>query len=110
METTLAQLSSCLGFMRESLKTGSQEEVLSMKSSVVRTSQASEGTDHTISSRHVDTQYRSKCNIFSLGRCRHSIVQLYMGKYQHLVFRTDMWAHFSLSIALAICRFFCFLV
>ena len=36
LETTLAQLSSCLGFMRESLKTGSQEEVLSMKSSVVK--------------------------------------------------------------------------
>ena len=36
LETTLAQLSSHLGFMRESLKTGSQEEVLSMKSSVVK--------------------------------------------------------------------------
>ena len=36
LETTLAQLSSCLGFMRESLKTGSQEEVLLMKSSVVK--------------------------------------------------------------------------
>ena len=36
LETTLAQLSSCLGFMRESLKTGSQEEVLSVKSSVVK--------------------------------------------------------------------------
>ena len=36
LETTLAQLSSCLGFMRGSLKTGSQEEVLSMKSSVVK--------------------------------------------------------------------------
>ena len=36
LETTLAQLSSCLGFMKESLKTGSQEEVLSMKSSVVK--------------------------------------------------------------------------
>ena len=36
LETTLAQLSSCLGFMRESLKTGSQEEVLSTKSSVVK--------------------------------------------------------------------------
>ena len=36
LETTLAQLSSCLGFMRESLKTGSQEEVLSIKSSVVK--------------------------------------------------------------------------
>ena len=35
LETTLAQLSSCLGFMKESLKTGSQEEVLLMKSSVV---------------------------------------------------------------------------
>ena len=34
LETTLAQLSSCLGFMKESLKTGSQEEVLSMKASV----------------------------------------------------------------------------
>ena len=32
LETILAQLSSCLGFMRESLKTGSHEEVLSMKS------------------------------------------------------------------------------
>ena len=36
LETTLAQLSSCLGFMKESFKTGSQEEVLSMKSSVVK--------------------------------------------------------------------------
>ena len=36
LETTLAQLSSCLGFMRESLKTCSQEEVLSMKSSVAK--------------------------------------------------------------------------
>ena len=36
LETTLAQLSSCLGFMKESLKTGSHEEVLSMKSSVVK--------------------------------------------------------------------------
>ena len=36
LETTLAQLGSCLGFMTESLKTGSQEEVLSMKSSVVK--------------------------------------------------------------------------
>ena len=36
LETTLAQLSSCLGFMRESLKTGSQEEVLSMKTSVAK--------------------------------------------------------------------------
>ena len=36
LETTLAKLSSCLGFMRESLKTGSQEEVLSIKSSVVK--------------------------------------------------------------------------
>ena len=36
LETTLAQLSSCLGFMKESLKTGSQEEILSMKSSVVK--------------------------------------------------------------------------
>ena len=36
LETTLAQLSSCLGFMRESLKTGGQEEVLSMKSSVIK--------------------------------------------------------------------------
>ena len=36
LETILAQLSSCLGFMRESLKTGSQEEVLSVKSSVVK--------------------------------------------------------------------------
>ena len=36
LETTLAQLSRCLGFMRESLKTGSQEEVLLMKSSVVK--------------------------------------------------------------------------
>ena len=36
LETTLAQLSGCLGFMRESLKTGSQEEVLLMKSSVVK--------------------------------------------------------------------------
>ena len=36
LETTLAQLSSCLSFMKESLKTGSQEEVLSMKSSVVK--------------------------------------------------------------------------
>ena len=36
LETTLAQLSSCLGFVRESLKTGSQEEVLSVKSSVVK--------------------------------------------------------------------------
>ena len=36
LETTLTQLSSCLGFMRESFKTGSQEEVLSMKSSVVK--------------------------------------------------------------------------
>ena len=34
LETTLSQLSSCLGFMRESLKTGSQEEVLLMKNSV----------------------------------------------------------------------------
>ena len=36
LETTLAQLSSCVGFMRESLKTGSQEEVLLMKSSVAK--------------------------------------------------------------------------
>ena len=36
LETILAQLSSCLGFMRESLKTGSQEEVLLMKNSVVK--------------------------------------------------------------------------
>ena len=36
LETTLAQLNSCLGFMRESLKTGSQEEVMSMKSTVVK--------------------------------------------------------------------------
>ena len=36
LETTLAKLSSCLGFMRGSLKTGSQEEVLLMKSSVVK--------------------------------------------------------------------------
>ena len=36
LETTLAQLSSCLGFMKESLKTGGQEEVLSMKRSVVK--------------------------------------------------------------------------
>ena len=36
LETTLAQLSSCLGFMKESLKTASQEEVLSMKSTVVK--------------------------------------------------------------------------
>ena len=36
LETTLAQLSSCLGFMKDSLKTGSQEEVLLMKSSVVK--------------------------------------------------------------------------
>ena len=36
LETTLAQLSSCQGFMRESLKTGSQEEALLMKSSVVK--------------------------------------------------------------------------
>ena len=36
LETTLAQLNSCLGFMGESLKTGSQEEVLSMKTTVVK--------------------------------------------------------------------------
>ena len=36
LEITLAQLSSCLRFVRESLKTGSQEEVLLMKSSVVK--------------------------------------------------------------------------
>ena len=36
LETTLAQLSSCLGVMRESLKTSSQEEVLSLKSTVVK--------------------------------------------------------------------------
>ena len=36
LETTLAQLSSCLGYMRKSLKTGSQEEVLLMKSSLVK--------------------------------------------------------------------------
>ena len=36
LETTLAQLSSRLGFMKDSLKTGSQEEVLLMKSSVVK--------------------------------------------------------------------------
>ena len=36
LETTLAQLSSCLGFMRESLETGNEEEVLSMKSLVVK--------------------------------------------------------------------------
>ena len=36
LETTLAQLSSCIDFMRESLKTGSQVEVLSMKNSVVK--------------------------------------------------------------------------
>ena len=36
LKTTLAQLSSCLDFMRESPKTGSQEEVLLMKSSVVK--------------------------------------------------------------------------
>ena len=36
LETILSKLSSCLGFMRESLKTGSQEEVLLMKSSVVK--------------------------------------------------------------------------
>ena len=35
LETAMSQLSSCLGFMKESLETGSQEEVLSMKSSVV---------------------------------------------------------------------------
>ena len=36
LETTLAQLSSCLCFMKESLKTGSQEEVLSMKTTVAK--------------------------------------------------------------------------
>ena len=36
LETTLAHLSSCLRFMKESLKTGSQEEVLSMKTAVVK--------------------------------------------------------------------------
>ena len=36
LETTLAQLSSCLGFVRESFKTGSQEEALSTKNSVVK--------------------------------------------------------------------------
>ena len=36
LETTLAQLSSCLGSMKKSLTTGSQEEVLSMRSSVVK--------------------------------------------------------------------------
>ena len=36
LETTLAQLNSCLGFMKNSLKTGSHEEVLSMKSAVFK--------------------------------------------------------------------------
>ena len=36
LETTLAQLSSCVVFMKESLKTGSQDEVLSMKTAVVK--------------------------------------------------------------------------
>ena len=36
LETTLAHLNSSLCFMKESLKTGSQEEVLSMKTTVVK--------------------------------------------------------------------------
>ena len=36
IETTLAQLSSCLGFIRESLETGSQGEVLMMKQMIVK--------------------------------------------------------------------------
>ena len=57
LETTLAQLSSFLGFMKESLKTaGSQEEVLSMKTTVVK--QVKELTTH-IPSRHVEAQHRS---------------------------------------------------
>ena len=36
IETTLAQLCSCLHFMRESLKTGSEEDVLMMKTNTVK--------------------------------------------------------------------------
>ena len=35
LETTLAQLNSCLGFMKESLTTGSQDEVLLVKTKVI---------------------------------------------------------------------------
>ena len=56
LETTLAQLSSCLDFMMESHQDwqsgrGAVDEELS--------SQASEGTDHHIPSRHVEAQHRS---------------------------------------------------
>ena len=36
IETTLARVGSCIGFMRESLQTGSQGEVLLMKTAVVK--------------------------------------------------------------------------
>ncbi len=54
METIQAQLNSCLHFVTDSLKTGSQGEVLKIKITIVKikitiVKHASQGTDHSIS-------------------------------------------------------------
>ncbi len=48
METIQTQLNSCLHFVTDNLKTGSQGEVLKMKTTVVK--QVKELTNHTYSS------------------------------------------------------------
>ena len=81
IETIQAQLSSCLLFMRENLKTGNQGEVLMMKSTTVR--QVKELTTD-IPTRHVGAKHRSRHHLFSISRS-HCRVSETMGKcVQHV--------------------------
>ena len=65
MEIIQAQLSSCLNFVWESLETESQGDVLTMKRSIVK--QVEELT------RHFESQYRNRHEIFLLARCYHGL-------------------------------------
>ena len=73
LETTLAHLSSCLRFMKESLKTGSQEEVLSMKTAVVK--QVKELTT-TFPPDMLKPSAEAGQYIFSLRECHYRMSKL----------------------------------
>ena len=50
IETALAQLNSCLHFMRESIKVGNEIDALMVRANTM----SSERTHHSIQSRHLE--------------------------------------------------------
>ena len=55
METIQAQLSSCLDFVRNSLETENQGDMLTMEKKCI---ESSEGTDHAFPTRHLEAKHR----------------------------------------------------